>query len=345
MHALTRSTKAVIVTIAVVLFLAASAGTLAVADDYIGRDTVPLGTTIAGVDVSGMPRAEAMSLVQEAIAEPLSAPLAVAYDGDEYVLDRADMLHVNVDDMVDQALEPKRTTPLAARVVDRVTGRPAGTEVELAAAIDRSALRAWVDAHSSAIETPPADATMLVTDGGLVLVPSATGVTVDTTTTVNALSEALVSGATASRFVTVVTQPQVTETDLGPEILIDLSQRRLYLYVNGELERTYGVAVGAPGHSTPRGDFEITLKRYLPTWYNPGSDWAKDMPAYIGPGPGNPLGTRALNLNAPGIRIHGTSNDASIGTAASHGCLRMHRWDIEDLYERVEVGTKVHIVR
>jgi len=84
----------------------------------------------------------------------------------------------------------------------------------------------------------------------------------------------------------------------------------------------------------------------MPTWYNNGSDWAKNMPATIGPGPGNPLGTRALYLNAAGIRIHGipSSEDWSIGSAASHGCMRMHRWDAEDLYPRVPVGTRVIIV-
>jgi lipoprotein-anchoring transpeptidase ErfK/SrfK len=68
------------------------------------------------------------------------------------------------------------------------------------------------------------------------------------------------------------------------------------------------------------------------------------MPPYIPPGPGNPLGTRALNLSAPGIRIHGTIKNYSIGTAASHGCMRMHMWDVEDLYPRVKVGTRVIIV-
>jgi lipoprotein-anchoring transpeptidase ErfK/SrfK len=67
------------------------------------------------------------------------------------------------------------------------------------------------------------------------------------------------------------------------------------------------------------------------------------MPAYIPPGPSNPLGTRALNLDASGIRIHGTTQDWSIGHAASHGCMRMHRWDVEELYELVEVGTPVII--
>jgi len=136
----------------------------------------------------------------------------------------------------------------------------------------------------------------------------------------------------------------VTEENLGPTILVDISERRLYLYDKGQLVKEYGVAVGTPGHPTPKGDFKITLKRYRPTWSNPGSAWAANMPASIPPGPSNPLGTRALNIDSPGIRIHGTSADGSIGTAASHGCMRMHRWDIEDLYERVEVGTPVVII-
>jgi L,D-transpeptidase ErfK/SrfK len=81
----------------------------------------------------------------------------------------------------------------------------------------------------------------------------------------------------------------------------------------------------------------------MPSWGNPGSAWAANMPAYIPPGPSNPLGTRALNLNASGIRIHGTTSDWSIGRAASHGCMRMHRWDVEELFDRVEIGTPVLI--
>src|SRR5207253_10236621 len=71
--------------------------------------------------------------------------------------------------------------------------------------------------------------------------------------------------------------------------------------------------------------------------------WGKNEPAMIPPGPDNPLGTRALDLSAPGIRIHGTPDDASIGTHASHGCIRMHIPDSEDLFGRVDIGTPVII--
>jgi lipoprotein-anchoring transpeptidase ErfK/SrfK len=69
-----------------------------------------------------------------------------------------------------------------------------------------------------------------------------------------------------------------------------------------------------------------------------------DMPAFIGPGPGNPLGTRAMNLSASGIRIHGTPDAGSIGGPASHGCIRMLIHDAEELFDAVDVGTPVMIV-
>ena len=65
------------------------------------------------------------------------------------------------------------------------------------------------------------------------------------------------------------------------------------------------------------------------------------MPQTIPPGPANPLGLRALPLSAPGILIHGTPEDSSIGHWASHGCIRMHEADVLALYPLVPVGTKV----
>jgi len=139
--------------------------------------------------------------------------------------------------------------------------------------------------------------------------------------------------------------PAIADANLGRTIVVSLSERRLRLYEGMEVKRTYRVAVGAPGHSTPRGTWEVINKRRNPTWRNPGSEWARDMPAVVPPGVNNPLGTRALDLNARLIRIHGTSRDYSIGTAASRGCIRMHRWDVEELFELVPVGTPVLIVR
>jgi lipoprotein-anchoring transpeptidase ErfK/SrfK len=111
------------------------------------------------------------------------------------------------------------------------------------------------------------------------------------------------------------------------------------------VEKQYRVATAAPGYTTPVGMWRVIDKKENPTWYNPALDsWGADLPPVIAPGPSNPLGTRALYLNSPGIRIHGTSNSASIGTYASHGCIRMLISDSEELYPLVPVGTRVIIM-
>jgi lipoprotein-anchoring transpeptidase ErfK/SrfK len=127
------------------------------------------------------------------------------------------------------------------------------------------------------------------------------------------------------------------------KIIIDISERRLYLLKDGKLLKKYKVAVGMPGYPTPVGEWEVIGKVKNPVWRNPHKPWSKDMPEYIPGGPGNPLGPRAIYLSAPLIRIHGTPNISSVGRAASHGCIRMYPWDVIDLYTYVSLGTPVSI--
>lgn len=111
----------------------------------------------------------------------------------------------------------------------------------------------------------------------------------------------------------------------GPEITIDLDQRKLYLNRQGRLVRVYDVAVGAPSTPTPVGRWVIVEK-------------VMD--------PGGPFGTRWMRLSIPwgGYGIHGTDDPNSIGQAVSHGCVRMRNQDVEELYSMVPVGTTVNIV-
>ncbi len=331
--------------LALVLFALAGGTAFAVADDFAAREILPTGASIEGQPLGGLTRAEALDVVREKVAKPLSEPLTVTHGGESFTLDAASMITVNVEGMVAAAFEPKATASLTSRVTARVLDQQTGAAVEPEIAVDQAALDAWISDVASKIDTAPADASMAVVDSALKTVAARDGKKVDQTAAATAIVAALTNGDKQVELPVSITSPAVTEADLGPTILVDRSARKLYLYDHGSLLKTYGVAVGTPGYPTPIGNFEIVLKRYRPTWSNPGSAWAKDMPAYIGPGPGNPLGTRALNINYPGIRIHGTSNNGSIGTAASHGCMRMHMWDIEDLYDRVEVGTKVYIIR
>ena len=123
-----------------------------------------------------------------------------------------------------------------------------------------------------------------------------------------------------------------------------------YLYgTNGKLEKTFRTAIGMPAYPTPTGTFRIGRKVRMPTWTNPGGRWGVGLPKFVGPGPSNPLGTRALYVyngkRDTGVRFHGTSHVNSIGRAQSHGCLRMKRADVENLYNRVPVGTTVYIIK
>ncbi len=125
-------------------------------------------------------------------------------------------------------------------------------------------------------------------------------------------------------------------------IVVDLSDYRLTLYRDGKAFKTYSVAIGQAAYPTPTGEYSIVNKQVDPTWIPPDSPWAAGL-GPIPPGPGNPLGTRWIGTSAPAVGIHGTYADYSVGTAASHGCMRMHISEVEELYEYVNVGMPITI--
>jgi lipoprotein-anchoring transpeptidase ErfK/SrfK len=139
-----------------------------------------------------------------------------------------------------------------------------------------------------------------------------------------------------------VVEPTRTVADFGPVIVIRRGANELRYYVGAKLVRTFNVATGQSIYPTPTGTFSIVDMQRNPWWRPPDSPWAKGLKP-IPPGPGNPLGTRWMGLSAPGVGIHGTPDDASIGYSASHGCIRMHIPDAEWLFTHVELGTPVVI--
>ena len=128
-----------------------------------------------------------------------------------------------------------------------------------------------------------------------------------------------------------------TATDDSParKIVVSIPDRKLALIEDGEVIKVYSVAIGASESPTPEGEFKIVNRLTSPTYYHPGR--------VIGPGVDNPLGTRWMGLNLKGLGIHGTNAPSSIGKAASHGCVRMAKKDLEELFELVQVGDLVVI--
>ena len=141
--------------------------------------------------------------------------------------------------------------------------------------------------------------------------------------------------------------PEVTKADLdkkyGTAIIVDRSGFTLRLYKNLKLEKTYPIAVGMQGLETPAGLYDIENKQVNPYWHVPNSSWAGKLAGQvIPPGPTNSIKARWMGIIG-GAGIHGTAEDGSIGSAASHGCIRMHIPDVIDLYDRVSVGSPVYI--
>ena len=136
------------------------------------------------------------------------------------------------------------------------------------------------------------------------------------------------------------TQPKVTTADLKRKydtvIVVNRSQFRLRLFKALKPTQTYGIAVGQVGLETPAGQYTIANKAVNPAWHVPNSAWAGKLAGKVIPGddPTNPIKARWLGI-FDGVGIHGTSDDASIGHNASHGCIRMHVPDVEKLYDEV----------
>ena len=123
-----------------------------------------------------------------------------------------------------------------------------------------------------------------------------------------------------------------------------LQGRELRFFVNGRLAKTYRIGIGAAGFATPAGEYEIESMAANPAWYVPNKAWAGDLAGKViaGNDPDNPIKARWLGFH-DGAGIHGTADEASIGGAASHGCIRMLIPDVIDLYRRVPLHTPLSI--
>lgn len=212
--------------------------------------------------------------------------------------------------------------------------------------VDRATLGAWLDEVATVTDVAPTNASVDASSGWVDFHDASPGRALEHREALRAVGEALRREPDVVELPVATVEPARTLADYHHVLLLRQGERRLYHYVGGEIVADWPVAVGTNNSPTPTGRFSIGAKRHLPTWHNPAPDgWGEDMPLVVGPGPDNPLGVRALNWVRDGrdtlIRFHGTPNVASIGQAASNGCVRMHNDDVVDLYDRVPHGTTI----
>jgi lipoprotein-anchoring transpeptidase ErfK/SrfK len=129
-------------------------------------------------------------------------------------------------------------------------------------------------------------------------------------------------------------------------IVVNTSERRLYLITGPGQAIRYGIGVGRDGFRWA-GNTAVSAKKEWPSWTPPAEmrQRVRGLPAHMAGGINNPLGARALYLGSSLYRIHGSNEPETIGQAVSSGCFRMTNDDVIDLYARVRVGAKVVVLR
>lgn len=338
------------IAIATVLALLALGAVGAYAYDSSQDDKIAEGVTIGGVDVGGMDSAEAKRVVRRQLLAPLRSSLRVGYDGQSWRLPGKSLkVHADLDRAVEEALDASQDGGLPSRLVRYVTGGEVDERVPAEVAYSQPAVNRFVRRVAAAVGREAQDATVEASGASLAIVPAEHGRKLRDNLLTEQL-DAAVLNANADHTIAARTSsvaPEVTGDEVAAQyptyLTLDRASYTLSLWKDLKLVKTYTVAVGQEGLETPEGLYHIQDKQVEPTWNVPNSTWAGSLAGQsIPPGPSNPLKARWMGI-FEGAGIHGTEETSSLGTAASHGCVRMSIEDVEELYDEVEVGTPIYI--
>jgi lipoprotein-anchoring transpeptidase ErfK/SrfK len=327
-------------------------GSVAVyAVDAAQEDNIAEGVTISGIDVGGMSKDEARRAVAQHVEEPLEQPVKVRYGGKTFRL-TADQARVeaDIDGMVDEAVEESRNGNIVSRVARSITGGTVDAEVSTRVTYDQSRVDKLIRKVEDSVERPATDARVEFGGGGLKKVRGKEGVTLRSDHLREAIDDELTHPSSQRTVKARVskTKPKLGINDLAGKyptvVTVDRSNFTLRVYKKLKLQESYTIAVGQAGLDTPAGKYNIQNKAVNPAWSVPNSAWAGSLAGQVIPGgaPNNPLKARWLGIY-DGAGIHGTSDIGSLGTAASHGCIRMAIPDVLEVYEMVPVGAPIYI--
>jgi lipoprotein-anchoring transpeptidase ErfK/SrfK len=344
-----RARYVVIPAVLVVAALALAGGVYAY--DSGQKTKLAEGVTVGGVDVGGMEVAAARSKLRSEVYDPLNRPVRVRYQDEHFTLTPAKAkIAVDIDGSIDRAVAASRDGNAVTRTWREVTGKEVAEDVDVRVDYSKQAVRSLVKRVSGTIDEDAVDASVDLDKGQVDPQKSKNGLEVRTARLRRELEREILDDGDQRmvRVRTRVVKPKVTTADLEKKypsvILINRGAFKLTLYKKLKPAKTYGIAVGQVGLETPAGLYHIQNKAINPAWHVPNSGWAGSLAGQVIPGgaPNNPLKARWMGIY-DGAGIHGTSEEGSIGSAASHGCIRMRVPEVEALYDEVDVGAPVYI--
>ena len=340
------------IVVAAILAVLLVGATAVFAYDRSGRDTIPKGVRVAGIDVGGLNAAEARAKLARDFLGRLREPVVVHHGRRVFTLTaQQSRVAANLDGMVDEALAEARQGNLFSRTWRRLTGGRVNANVRAQASFDKHAALGLVDRVRRAIDRPARDADIAFSASGLSTVPSQLGLAVLAHRLHQQVDHAIVDPFASHTLVarTRHVKPKITTDQISQQydtaLIVDRADFQLKLYKHLRLLKTYSIAVGMVGLETPAGLYHIQNKAVNPVWNVPHATWAGKLAGKtIPPGPDDPLKARWLGIfNGAGIHGIDPSEYGSIGHAASHGCVRMRIPDVIDLYDRVPVGAPIYI--
>jgi lipoprotein-anchoring transpeptidase ErfK/SrfK len=338
------------VVLGIVAFAMNAAAAAAYLYDNSRAHTIARGVTVAGVDVGGLTDAEARARLQREVVPRLERPIALTWQGKRFVVEpRRAGLAVDLDRMVDEAVAASRKGSLLGRVTRDLQGHELNETIKLQAEYSKDSVHRFVARVAAKVAKPAKPATVVADAVALRVVPSRDGIAVRRAQLARLLRQRLVD-PTATRTLEVPTkavEPAVTTQQLPKKypafITVSRETYTLRLFRGLKLAKTYRIAVGRAGLETPAGLYRIDDKQVNPWWHVPKSAWAGDLAGrVIPPGPDDPIKARWMGFYN-GAGIHGTDDIGSLGSAASHGCIRMAIPDVEELYELVPYGTPIYV--
>jgi lipoprotein-anchoring transpeptidase ErfK/SrfK len=339
--------RSFILVAATVAILIASA-VAAYAYDSSRDDLIAKGVTVAGVSVGDMHVPAARAKLRRELADELQRPVKVKFRKRRFTLSAHEAdLRPDVNAMVNDALHASRDGTIVSRVARDITGGEEDAQVPAQVHYSRSAVTHFVQGVKKTLDRPAQDATLNFPS--LTKVKEHDGVTVDEAGLQQRVEQAITVPGVGRSVTTParIKHPKVTRAQLADKyptlIVVERSAFRLTLYKRLRQVHSYTIAVGQIGLETPAGIYHIENKEVNPSWHVPNSAWAGSLAGRtIPPGPDDPLKARWLGIFA-GAGIHGTDQLYSLGSAASHGCIRMSIPDVIQLYDQVPVGAPIYI--